>query len=335
VPSAVTDASAILWRAPEKIALRDWVWGPGGQESAPKPPFQFISEDVKGANAMIEVRDSNGAHWTVKFEGEAHGDVFASRLLDALEYVAVPSYFVITGAHDLHRARPFVAKDRAFNSARFKLREHRKLRHVTDKTWPWNDNPFVGTGELNGLKILMILVSNWDAQDACDQEGSNTAVYSMSGSNQFYYAFEDWGFSMGKWGGFFERDRWDAEGYQAQTKDFAPGVRGSAIEWGYRGKHSGDITSSISAADIRWLLTHLSRITDDELRAGLQASGATDSEVDFYSRSIRSRIAQLEHLASADTGRISTAQRFSLPTGFFAKDVPEFQRVLLRPKVHQ
>jgi hypothetical protein len=317
LPCAGSARNAVLWEAPGNITLRDWIWGPGGEARAPKPPFEFIEEDFKGTNPKIRVRDAKGDQWIVKFGGENHGDVFASRLLYALGYVTEPSYFVasgtIAGARDLRRAKPFLAKDGTFTYARFKLRDHKMFAHVDGQTWSWNDNPFLGTPQLNGLKILLMLASNWDTKDARDGEGSNTAVYSKPGSagNQLYYVSDDWGSSMGKWGGFFERDKWNPAGYREQTKDFARSSAGGTIEWGYRGKHGEDITSGISAGDIRWLLTCLSRVTDEQLRAGLQASGATEPDIDIFTQSIRERISQLQRLAVAPRAPVATPTALS------------------------
>ena len=301
-PCVGADRNAVLWQQPGNITLGDWIWGPGGEARAPIPPFAFVEEDFKGTNPKIKVRDAKGDHWTVKFGGENHGDVFASRLLYALGYVTEPNYFVasgvVTGAHNLRRAKPFLGKDGAFTYARFKLGDHRALAHAEAKTWSWDDNPFAGTHELNGLKILLMLTSNWDAKDARDGAGSNTAVYTKpdSHTDRVYYAFEDWGSTMGKWGGFFERDKWDPAGYREQTQKFVRRTAGQ-IEWGYRGKHGKDITSGIGPGDISWLLTYLSRITDEQLKAGLRASGATAAEIDIYARSIRDRITQLQRLS--------------------------------------
>jgi hypothetical protein len=301
-PCPASDPNAVLWQAPERVTLSCWIWGPGGEARAPRPPFQFIEEDFNGTNPKIKVRDAKGDHWIVKFGGENHGDVFASRMLYAVGYVTEPNYLVasgvVTGAHDLRRARQFIAKTGTFTYARFKLRDHKTLAHAAGRAWSWDDNPFVGTHELSGLKILMMLTSNWDAKDARDGAGSNTAVYTRpeSGINRLYYAFEDWGSTMGKSGGFFERDKWNPAGYREQTPNFAGGTP-EAIQWGYRGKHGNDITSGISADDVRWLLTYLAPITDEELRAGLRASGATPSQIDIYARCIRERITQLERLS--------------------------------------
>ena len=179
------------------------------------------------------------------------------------------------------------------------MRDHKTLTNADGETWAWNDNPFVGTHELNGLKILLMLTSNWDTKDARDGAGSNTAVYSSPGSGgPLYYAFNDWGATMGKWGGFFVRDKWNPEGYGDQTKKFARSPDGQTIEWGYRGKRSKEIMSGIGVADVNWLMTYLGRVTDEQLRAGLQASGARQGDIDIYTRSIRDRITQLEQLTT-------------------------------------
>ena len=300
-------AQAVLWQAPGSITLKDWIWGPGGEVRAPKPPFEFVDEDFHGTNPKVRVRDAKGDSWAVKFGGENHGDVFASRLLYALGYPTQPDYYVangkITGVHDLKRAKPFVHRDGSFRSARFKLREHKTQAPAEGEEWSWNDNPFTGTPQFSGLKILLMLTSNWDAKDARDGEGGNTSVYSKPGSNgsQLFFAFDDWGASMGRWGGFFGRDKWDPQGYQQQTKNFARSAPGGQIEWGYRGKHDQDITSGISVNDVRWLLNYLSQVTDEELQAGLRASGATEADIEIYTRSIRERITQLENLTKTQS----------------------------------
>ena len=305
---------AILWQAPGAIAVNDWIWGPGGEAKAPQPPFEFVDEDFHGTNPKIRVRDAKGDRWVVKFGGENHGDVFASRLLYALGYMTEPNYYVargtISGVHDLKRAKPFVGKDGSFRFARFKLHQSKKVNQAEGVDWSWIDNPFVNTHELNGLKIVMMLMSNWDAKDSRDGKGSNTGVYAKAKSDggHLYYAFDDWGATMGKWGGFFERDKWNPEGYRAQTKNFARHAANGGIEWGYRGKHDPDITSGIPVDDVRWLLTYLSPVTDEELRAGLRASGATKAEIESYTLSIRGRIAQLQRLARVTAPTMANAK---------------------------
>src|ERR1041385_8821208 len=77
----------ILW-VPHTMTTSDWIWGPGGEQRSPAPPFRFIRENMGGTNPKVDVRDAAGRKWIVKFGGEVHTDVFASRLLYATGYFA-------------------------------------------------------------------------------------------------------------------------------------------------------------------------------------------------------------------------------------------------------
>ena len=303
-PSMVeTDRRLLIWSDPRPMTIADWIWGPGGEGQAPRPPFRFVSENLGGTNPKINVRDSRGALWIVKFGGEVHTDTFSARFLNAVGYFAEPTYFVpsgtISGVTGLKRAKPFVSKDGHFRRARFRLRDDSTLAYAEDFHWSWNANPFLGSHQLNGLKILMMLLSNWDSKDARDGDGSNTAVFLQRGSKPttYLYSFFDWGASLGSWGGFFRRDKWDASAYQQQTRYFVREVQDGRIVWGYRCKHRRDITSGIMLSDVRWLLPYLSRISDDELRAGFIASGATVAGAERFTRSIRNRIGRMERIS--------------------------------------
>jgi hypothetical protein len=269
----------------------------------PRPPFQFVKEKLTGTNPKVEVRDAAGRLWTVKFGAEVNADTFCPRLLNALGYAAQPTFFVrsgsIGGVHDLKRARHFVSKDGSFQSARFKLREHHAKDDADNKSWSWVDNPFVATHELSGLKILIMLLSNWDTKDARDREGSNNEIIEPAESSSSWYAVTDWGASLGKSGGFFERDRWDWNGYRAQTARFVRMAPDGTLEWGFNGKHGRDITAGVGLGEVRWLVPHLSHITDEELQAGLTASGASAAVAREYTRLIRERIVQLQRVAQS------------------------------------
>jgi hypothetical protein len=100
-----------------------------------------------------------------------------------------------------------------------------------------------------------------------------------------------------KWGGVFRREKWDSEGYAAQTPDFVKGVKDGIVQWGYQGQRTADAAQNISVDDVRWVLRYLGRITDAQLRAGLQASGATSAEITTFVPAIRNRINQLRAVA--------------------------------------
>jgi hypothetical protein len=92
------------------------------------------------------------------------------------------AYFLPTGHIDgvteLGRARECVGEDCQFKDARFELDEAGVTKLFDEHGWAWDDNPFVGSRELNGLKIMLMLTSNWDNKDVRDvARGSNTAVF--------------------------------------------------------------------------------------------------------------------------------------------------------------
>ena len=110
----------------------------------------------------------------------------------------------IDGAPALQRAADCLDEQGRFRHARFELDEAGVIKHFDEHSWAWNDNPFVGTRELNGLKIVMMWLSNWDAKDVRDvARGSNTAIFEYPGRHGFRearYLIIDWGGALGRWG---------------------------------------------------------------------------------------------------------------------------------------
>jgi hypothetical protein len=167
-----------------------------------------------------------------------------------------------------------------------------------EHSWAWNDNPFAGTRELNGLKVLVMLLSNWDTKDRRDvARGSNTAIFELRMSalrREARYLITDWGGCMGRWGSnIVTRGRWDPEGYAAQTPDFVTGIQDGFVRFGYVGQRTADVAEGIRVEDVRWLHSHLGRVSDAQIRAALRASGADQSETEAFTRAIRARIEQL------------------------------------------
>ena len=46
------------------------------------------------------------------------------------------------------------------------------------------------------------------------------------------------------------RTRSDCSGFVADTPHFVTGVRGDLVEWGYSGKHQGDVKAGITVEDL-------------------------------------------------------------------------------------
>jgi hypothetical protein len=304
IPSAFLDHPAVregryvLWHDPGNVASLDLRYGIGGADMAPKPPFLFDDEDLSGTTPKVKVHDANRRTWVVKFGPEAYSDTFCSRLAWALGYYVEPTYMVadgvIEGARNLQRAGSAIGSAGQFQDGRFQLRSSAP-KYLKTVTWAWDDNPFLGTPELNGLKILMMLLSNWDNKDARDAEsrGTNTAIYQHD--ERLYYFIDDWGGAMGRWGKYFTRSKWNASSFAEQSSDFVS-VRDGRIHWGYVGQHSDLLKKDVQFGDIRWLLDYLGRVSDVQLRVALDASGASREEAELYTKGLRLRVDALRRV---------------------------------------
>lgn len=295
---------AAIWRDPGKISALDLGAGPG---QPPQPPFQFIEEHATGSQPTVSVRDAKGREWRVKWGAEVRTETFGTRLAWALGYFAEQTHFIaegeISGTHDLVRAKDCIDEHHRFREARFELTgEPDVVKHFDAHGWAWNDNPFVGTRELNGLKILMMLVSNWDNKDVRDvARGSNTAIFEYplrKHVREARYLIIDWGAALGAWGSnIVQRGRWDPDAYAAQNESFVTGVDGGLVKWGYQGQRTTDITYDITVDDVRWFYKLAGALDDDQLRAAFRASGATAEEVDRFTTGLRGRLEKLREVA--------------------------------------
>jgi len=310
-PRPLFAAEHSLWRDPGDVAALDLSLGPGGPDGAPAPPFSFIEEHQTGSQPCLSVRDARGRRWRVKWGNEVRSENFAVRLVWACGYYAETTYYIESGTltdvslESLQRARTCIADDCSFKEARFELDDPQVHKLFEEHSWAWNDNPFVGTPQLNGLKVLVMLLADWDTKDRRDvARGSNTAIFEHKVGRwrrEARYLITDWGGSMGRWGGnIVTRGRWDPEGFEAQNAEFVTGADSGVVFFGYVGQRTADVAAGISVDDVRWLCGYLGRITDRQLRDALTASGATAEDGDRFTRAIRDRIDQLVRVATPE-----------------------------------
>ena len=175
---------ATIWRDPGAVESLDLAAGPGGQDGAPEPPFAFIEEHLGGSQPCVSVRDRRGRVWRVKWGHEVQVETLATRLAWAAGYFVEICYYVAAGhiaaRAMLRRATEAIDPEGRFTAARFELDDPAIIKHFDEHSWAWHDNPFVGSRELNGLKIVMMWLSNWDAKDVRDvARGSNTAIFEV------------------------------------------------------------------------------------------------------------------------------------------------------------
>jgi hypothetical protein len=297
---------ALIWRDPGDIAELDLVSGPGGPEGRPHPPFVFVEEHLAGSRPCLSVRDARGRAWRVKWGDEVNAEALATRLAWAAGYFAETTYYVaegeITRAHGLQRAAGSIDENARFTNARFELDEEGVIKHFDEHSWAWNDNPFLGTRELAGLKIVTMWLSNWDTKDLRDAaRGSNTAIFEHrndTGRREARYLITDWGGAFGRWGSIVRRGRWDCHAFAAETAAFVTGMEGEFVKFGYTGQHTADIAQGIRATDARWLLGRLNRLSERQISDAVRASGGSPQEIQVFAHALRERIDRLAQVAT-------------------------------------
>lgn len=276
----IADAIPILWREPADIATRDLYWGAGGE--AMKPDLSnvtFIEDKPGGYSIKYVVSDGAGRKWITKRREESRPETVATRLVWAVGYYTDITYFV---------PRAEIKGKGTFDNIRFEARPE-GIKRLEE--WKWSDNPFVGTRELQGLKILMVLINNWDLKD------SNNEILFVrneeTGKNELRYIISDLGATFGKTGGVFTHTRNRPQDY-VETK-FITKVVNNIVYFDYHGK-SGETLNNITIADAKWIGNLLSRLSDKQIKDAFRAAGYSPEDIDLLAGEVRSRINELVKL---------------------------------------
>lgn len=275
----VGSASAVIWREPTDIKTRDLYWGPGGREHAPKGALTFIEEKTNGTYPKFDVRDADGVRWTVKFGIEAKPETAATRLVWAVGYFTNEDYYVpelsVKGLPQLTRGEDLIRHGKIYGA---RLKRHNKgEEQIAD--WGWNKNPFVGTKELNGLKILMEIICNTDLKAA------NQHVYDERGAEERYIA-ADLGASFGIAGKTMFRTKADLRGYQSRPLIVKVGP--DYVDF-WHFKH-------IPRADAKWIGGWLAQLSDAQISEAFRAGGFSPEEVQGFTQKVRAKINELNSL---------------------------------------
>src|SRR3989449_8139275 len=181
------DAKPVLWREPTDIASRNLFMGPGGE--AMKPDLSkviFIRQEPTGHTTKYRVRDGQGHVWVVKLGNEAQPETAASRLVWAADYFTDITYFV---------PEVKIEGKGTVKNVRFEARPEQIKRF--DEEWDWDENPFKGTPQLQGLKVMMVLLNNWDLKTANNRV---LLVRDETGVDELRYIVSDLGATFGKTG---------------------------------------------------------------------------------------------------------------------------------------
>ena len=301
-PATINARKAVtLWRQPSDIRTRNLFYGPGGQTGQPHPPFKFIEEDRDGSNPKFVVKDARGVLWKVKLGEESKPETAATRLLWAAGYFSDTNYYLpqlrVAGLRKLSRGQKYVSPDGTIRGARLE----RSFKKLDD--WSWFDNPFVGTKEFNGLRVMMALMNNWDLKQ------QNNAIYNV-GDRELRYVVSDLGGTFGKTGGDWTRSKGNVDDYiQSKFIDKStnndvdlvshnrpPLLYAVAVPYYLKRVRMEKVSEDIPRSHARWIGQWLSRLSNGQIRDAFRAAGFLPAEVEAYTRQVRRRISQLNSL---------------------------------------
>jgi hypothetical protein len=271
----------VLWREPTDIASRNLFLGAGGD--AMKPDLShvtFVKEEKTGHSTKYVVKDGQGMEWRVKFSNEAQSETAASRLVWAAGYFTDIDYYV---------PQVTIEGKGIVKNARFEARP-KGIKRIDDE-WDWDNNPFGGTQELQGLKVLMVLLNNWDLKTA------NNRVLVVpdptTGTTELRYIVSDLGATLGRYGNSITHNR-------NQPKDYARSklikqVNGERIIFAFHATRD-QMLENVTVSNAKWIANILSRLSDQQVSDAFRAGGYSPEEIQLLTKAFRARVNELANL---------------------------------------
>jgi hypothetical protein len=284
----INEKKAVLW---EKVNIRerDLFYGPGGKQMLPNlKNITFLKEEKEGHNKKYRIKDGSGRIWVAKLGREARPETAAVRLLWALGYKTEINYLV---------PKLTIPGIGTFENVRLEARPE-NIKRLDE--WKWMDNPFVGTSELQGLKIMMVFMKNWDVLDLQNK------VLEVSGRNgkEYHYIISDLGSTFGKLGNnnipiIYRLGRSTGDPVDYTNSVLVRGVEDGIVKLSYKGKNRA-FFEDITVEDARWLYGLLSQLSDRQISDAFRAANFSPDEVKMYTAAVKSKIRELSDLSERD-----------------------------------
>jgi len=299
----------VLWTQPENIAGLDMYNGRGGEKHVPKPPFTYEAEDMNGTNPKFDVRDADDTKWRVKLGEEPRPEVVASRFLWAAGYFVNEDY--VLPQADIQKLQikrgGNLAPNGHITDARFARKPGGEKKIGI---WKWKDNPFMGTREFNGLRVMMAVLNNWDLKDV------NNAIYSDEKTGQQVFLVSDIGatFATNQIHTTRFKDKGNVDSYKKSK--FITKVEDGKVSFGtprppagagaiFEDTFTGDymrrmgfdwIGHDIPIADAQWVGSLLAQLSHQQIVDAFRAGHFPPDVVTEYVSIVESRIAELKDL---------------------------------------
>jgi hypothetical protein len=284
-----------MWEDPVDLESRDLFYGIGGPKGEPDTSirFKYIERKKEGHWKKIIVEDERDRKWTVKFGPEARPETVATRIVWAVGYYTDQNYFV-------KRVRIEGYGEGEVSDVRFE-RDNDGYKRVG--RWSWDSNPFSGTRELDGLKVLMALLNNYDLKTL------NNKIVRPSKKKgtepvKLIYCVSDLGATLGSTGKWFTSLPLLGEipaGTRSNPKHysehgFIDNVSDGKVTFHHKRRRAARAIKGVRVEHARWMGNLLARISDKQFSDAFRAGGFDEAETAVFIRAMRDRISQLQNL---------------------------------------
>lgn len=267
-----------MWE-PVNIATRDLYHGPGGTRMKPDlRKITLIRKETSGNNLKYRIKDGSGREWVAKIADESQPETVAVRLLWGIGYKTEVNYLV---------PQLTIPGKKTYKNVRLEARPANVTR---EGRWDWEENPFTGSRELDGLKVMMALINNWDLKN------DNTVVLVTGGRKE--YVISDLGAAFGKLSPTskpiltrFGRSVNNPNHFARSS--FVKGVTPEGhIDLAYKGKQER-LMDGIKFENARWLAGLLRQLSDKQISDAFRAANYSPAEVRLLTDAVKKRIADL------------------------------------------
>jgi hypothetical protein len=279
---SVAAQKPVMW---ERVDTRrmDLFLGPGGTEMRPDlSQITFLKEEKGGHNKKFRIKDGSGRTWVAKLGREAQPETAAVRLLWAIGYKTEINYLVPSLT---------IPGKGTFRNVRLEARPDNIER--TDE-WKWKQNPFLGTNELQGLKILMVFLNNWDIVDVQNK----VLEVKTGGGHETDYIVSDLGSTFGRLGSnnlpvIYRLGRSVGKPRHYIKSKFIKEVEDGYVKLAYKGKNRG-LFKDITVAQARWLADLMTKLSDKQIRDAFLAANYSRDDLNTLTTAVKNKIAELD-----------------------------------------
>ena len=278
----------VMWES-VKISRRDLFYGPGGKDMMPDlSRITFLKEEKGGHNKKYRIKDGAGRTWVAKLGREAQPETAAVRLMWGLGYKTEINYLVPTLT---------IPGKGTFKNARLEARPD-NIERLDE--WKWKDNPFIGTREFQGLKIMQVFMTNWDLVDVQNK------ILQVDGANgkELHYIISDLGATFGKLGNnnlpvIYRLGRRTGKPSLYIKTRLVRDVEDGRVELSYKGKNRW-LFKDIMVEDADWLSRLLLQLSEKQIRDAFRAANYSLADIDTLTRAVKNKITELSRVTTED-----------------------------------